>query len=363
MNIYLFSSAFSRTSGGIPNTAYYMHEFFAESGNVVHSFSVSENEKSIASEVFCVSGSGIKKFISNSKRYVSEIRKVPNENIAISLSWRYAIVPYMMHIITKTPYVVMCHGNDVLPYSKGLRNYFEKILRKKVLRKSALICANSAFTKNLVCEIIPDASVDIIHPCSGEPVNKQKSSLTDENFILSIGRIEERKGCQYIVDALAEIHDQFPDLKYYIAGDGPYKKELEEHINNKRLQDSCVFLGRVTEDEKNKLLDNCRLLVMPSFLNRKYMSVEGFGIVYIEANAHGKPVVGTRSGGIPDAIIEGKTGFLVDEKNSKQLSMIMTEILTGQVTISEDACYDWANQHYYKNLLGKYLAAFERVLS
>ena len=91
------------------------------------------------------------------------------------------------------------------------------------------------------------------------------------------------------------------------------------------------------------------------------MSVEGFGIVYIEANAHGKPVIGTRSGGISDAIIEGRTGFLVDEKNVSQLEECIDKLLSGEATIQQSDCYKWAEKHYYTNLLRRYVALFNRV--
>ena len=159
------------------------------------------------------------------------------------------------------------------------------------------------------------------------------------------------------------LKSDFPHLKYYIAGDGPYRKDLERLVKEKRLEKQCIFLGSVTETQKSRLLDNCSALVMPSFLNSKQKSVEGFGIVFVEANSHGKPVIGTKSGGIPDAILEGETGFLIDEKNVEQLANTISDIISGKVTFSAEKCYDWAEKHYYKTIMSKYIDVFNRLLN
>lgn len=365
--IFLFSSAFSRVTGGIPNTAFYMYEHFSNAGNNVIAIAASkDNEESLVGKIFEASGNNIAKFLHNTRLYKDLAAKsTDNQSVAISLSWRYAIVPYFNRKYTKIPYIVMCHGNDVLPYGKGLRSKFEAVLRDKIINNASYVCVNSEYTRDLVKKIIHTNRIRIIHPCSGEAVKRgqpNNSKMSKSPVILSIGRLEERKGFQYIVDALKQLVSKYPDIQYLIAGDGPYRERLAERIKTLELEDRCKFLGRVSEEEKQELFDQCTVLVMPSFHDVGQRSVEGFGIVFIEANAHGKPSIGTDSGGIRDAIIEGKTGYIVPEKDVTKLAEAIDLSISTEATIDKEFCYQWAEKHYYSNLLNEYLSLFDEVI-
>lgn len=347
--IFVFSSEISRMAGGIGNTTYYLIDSFKKSGLEPIGI-VDRNEEPYEDIiVYETKESSLPKRIFKGVRFFKRYKK--NCRICLCLSWRYAIIPYLC----KSRYIVMAHGNDVEnPFKMNLRARMEAYLRKRILNNAVCVCANSSYTAELVKKIRKKDIPIIIHPCSGESVDFEEKT-TDELFLLSIGRLEERKGFQYGIDAFAEIVKKFPNYKYYIAGDGPYRNELERRINDRSLNNKCILLGRVSEEEKTRLLKTCTLLVMPSFFNGSVGSVEGFGIVYIEANAHGKPVIGTRSGGIPDAIIDGITGLIVDEKNTDQLIEAIELILSKEVSISENKCKTWAQKHYYTEIANEYI--------
>ena len=353
---FVFSSEISRSSGGIGNTTYYLIKSFVEyncptigivdrSPDLVSGATIYETkEKSILKRII--------------KGLIFYRHNNGNEGISLCLSWRYAIVPFLCG----GKYIVMTHGNDVENvYRSSFRIRVENRLRNTILNHAAKICANSMYTASLVKQIrIKDEPI-IIHPCSGEIVDYYEKA-SDGKYILSIGRLEERKGFQFVIEAFRKISNIYNEYKYIIAGDGPYRHDLEKLITQYKLEKKCILKGRISEDEKAKLLRNCTVLIMPSFYNKSVGSVEGFGIVFIEANAHGKPVIGSRSGGIPDAIQDGKTGLLVDEKNVEQLEEAIQSVLSGKIHFDDQYCKNWAEKHYYTEIAKQYLETIKLLI-
>lgn len=359
--IIIFSPNVSRTMGGISNTTYYLAKEFSLTHEVMVFTSLSCNEDV----------KNVKMYTSNKSNKLGVIvyqynqlkRFLGSDNfdntIVFCMSWRCALVPFLLK--KKNKYVILCHGNEVLNSSKGFKDRFEGYLRKKIMDHSLLLFANSQYTCNLVKEISPNKDVKIIHPCSGEEVTQSFTNMeNDETIILSIGRLEKRKGFQYVIRAVSSISKKFPDLKYYIAGEGLYRTVLEDEIKNNHVEKNCIMLGRITEEEKKDLLSKCKVLIMPSFLDESG-SVEGFGIVFIEANAYGKPVIGTYSGGIPDAIIENKTGLLVKEHSVEDLTRAIDLILSNQFNVDKEECIRWAVKHNYREISREYLTELERL--
>jgi len=130
--------------------------------------------------------------------------------------------------------------------------------------------------------------------------------------ILTVSRLDERyKGHDTMLHALPLIAARVPDVTYVVAGDGRYRAYYEQLAASLSIGDSVVFTGRVGDDERVALYDRCDLFAL---ISRVAIDggVEGFGIVFLEAAARGKPSVGGRSGGVLDAIVDGETGLLVD---------------------------------------------------
>ena len=113
-----------------------------------------------------------------------------------------------------------------------------------------------------------------------------------------------------VLKALPKVLEKFPNLTYLIGGRGEYQKELEKIVFEKNLSKNVRFIGFIQDDEINNIMNACDVFVMPN--REEKGNVEGYGIVFMDANACGKPVVGGRSGGVNDDIIDGKNGVLVD---------------------------------------------------
>jgi phosphatidylinositol alpha-1,6-mannosyltransferase len=150
----------------------------------------------------------------------------------------------------------------------------------------------------------------------------------DRPTFLTIARIQERyKGHDVLVRALALVRAKVPDVQWVVLGDGSLRGEIEALARSYGVADSIVFLGAVSDDERNAWLARTQLLAMPSRLPAGGFAGEGFGIVYLEAGAYGKPVVAGNVGGALDAVLDGVTGLLVDPLDQLAVAEAISRLL------------------------------------
>jgi phosphatidyl-myo-inositol dimannoside synthase len=142
---------------------------------------------------------------------------------------------------------------------------------------------------------------------------RQRFNLARNPVILTVGRLQRRKGHDMVIKAIPAIKRIFPQIKYLISV-------------NIGVPDSVVFAGRVTDEELPHYYAAYDVFIMPS--RELNGDIEGFGIVYLEAAAAGKPVIGGRSGGTDDAILDGVTGLRVDGTNSEEIAAAVIELLS-----------------------------------
>jgi glycosyltransferase involved in cell wall biosynthesis len=142
-------------------------------------------------------------------------------------------------------------------------------------------------------------------------------STEDRPIILVVGRCTEQKGQEFAIRAASEVQRQLPDVELVLIGDGSLRGDLERLAKQslRRYQ----FLGARTLEEVREWMNRASLLCMPSVTTLSG-AAEGFGMVCAEAQAMGKPVVGFRSGAIPEIISHGTTGFLAEERDYKALA-------------------------------------------
>ena len=154
-------------------------------------------------------------------------------------------------------------------------------------------------------------------------LQEQGHQIEGGPVILAVARLEENKGIQWVVRAMPRILAEFPDARYIVVGDGTYKSELEriaDSVLPAEQRGAITFLGRVSDAEKYALYDACDLFVMPS-------SEEGFGLVYAEAGAFGKPSIGCDVMGVPEAIAHGETGLLVPPNDADAVAEAVLRLL------------------------------------
>lgn len=210
--------------------------------------------------------------------------------------------------------------------------------RRFYLKKADAVVAVSQFTRNAlvnlmgvdankICIIENGVDTKKFLPGSKNIELLDKYKIHNKKIILTVGRLVERKGIDKTLMALPEIIKKIPDIHYIIVGTGEYSKRLEQLAEDLSLHDYVTFAGRVPDEDIVKYYQTCDLFVMP---NRELADhdTEGFGLVFLEANACRKTVIGGRAGGAVEAVTHGKTGMLVDGYSVAEISEAVVKILT-----------------------------------
>jgi phosphatidylinositol alpha-1,6-mannosyltransferase len=178
---------------------------------------------------------------------------------------------------------------------------------------------------------VPAASAPALAPASSlapSPEGDPAPEPVERPTFLTLARIQERyKGHDVLVRALALVRAKVPDVRWVVIGDGSLRPGIEALARSYGVADSARFLGSVSDERRNAWLRRTHLLAMPSRLPAGGFAGEGFGIVYLEAGAYGKPVIGGNVGGAPDAILDGVTGLLVDPLDELALAEAITTLL------------------------------------
>ena len=213
-----------------------------------------------------------------------------------------------------------------------------------ILQNADRIITISEFTKASIlklgvnCEtirkVLPGICLDEFHPDVDASNIIDKYNLSGKKGILTIGRLdanEQYKGQDMVIKAMPDILQAVPSAVYVIGGDGSDRGRLENLANEVGVSDKVLFTGWIPEAEKPAFYSTCDVFAMPSraIAQNGNVKAEGFGIVYIEANACGKPVIGGNSGGVPDAVIDGVTGLLVEPTSPKAIGDAIIKLLTN----------------------------------
>jgi phosphatidylinositol alpha-1,6-mannosyltransferase len=233
------------------------------------------------------------------------------------------------------PFVVYAHGNEILSALRGdcSRAFIT------TMKRAERILAVSRFTGQLVQQLGIDSSrIEIVHPgCDVDRFQPRPSRndlrqkllgrRTADQVILTVGTLVERKGHDLVIRSLQRLRQTVPDVTYLIVGTGPHRTQLETLARNSGVLDRVVFVGQVSVDELIDIYALSDVFVMPSRERPEANDVEGFGLVFLEASACAKPIVSTWSGGVPDAVVDGITGLLVDPLNPEELAGALSRLL------------------------------------
>jgi phosphatidylinositol alpha-1,6-mannosyltransferase len=237
--------------------------------------------------------------------------------------------------VVRAPYAVLCHGGDL-----GLARLsrLDAHAVQAVVARAALLLANSRHTRRVleatgyagapVVVLNPGVDTQLFRPGHDSTSIRSKYGLDDERVILSVGRLVARKNYATVLEALPAVIKQMPDLRYVMVGHGPEEDSLRRRVAQLGLERYVIFAQRVATTDLPKYYCASDLLVMPSRVDGD--GCEGFGIVFAEAAACGKPVVGGRSGGISDAVVDGVTGLLVDPDNIDEVAEAILKLLNDK---------------------------------
>ena len=217
--------------------------------------------------------------------------------------------------INKTKTICLLHSKEI-NHEKG------SPLNKRLVEsteKANFIVANSNFTKKLAIKVgISPSKISVIFPGIKEPqliqdnYKKKAETIYKESFpkIITVARLEKRKGHEKILMVIKNLKSKFPKIKYISIGFGEEENNLKKLSKELSIENEVTFLKNIDEKMKIALIAESDLFLMPTIIDKK--SVEGFGISYIEAASYGTGSIGGKDGGAPDAITNNITGLICD---------------------------------------------------
>jgi glycosyltransferase involved in cell wall biosynthesis len=190
--------------------------------------------------------------------------------------------------------------------------------RTRLQRKCALFLSCSAYVRKRGLEIGYPAERTIVHRI-GVDVEQFKPPVANrrEKIVLFVGRLVEKKGCASLIEAMAEVQRRCPEAELVVIGGGRLRADHEARAAAGRIR--CRFLGTQPPTVVQDWMGRAAVFCVPSVVAASG-DAEGFGMVFIEAQAMGLPVVSTCSGGIPEAVENRETGLLVNERDPRALA-------------------------------------------
>jgi len=234
------------------------------------------------------------------------------------------------------PYVVYTYGGEFLKY----RHFPLNTILQIILKNADTIVTISHYTTRHVRRIsIPEEKIiqtllgvdtGRFYPSYPAAEISKRYGLEGKRMIMTTCRLIKRKGVDMVISALPRVLQSAQDVIYLVVGSGEDRERLENIAREKGVEDKVIFAGNVPDEILFALYNLSTLYVMPTreILNKGM--VEGFGISYVEANACGKPVIGGRSGGVRDAVVDGVTGLLVNPEDVNEIAQAIITLVNNK---------------------------------
>lgn len=261
----------------------------------------------------------------------------------------WAIPPGFVATITKRihkkPVILKLYGAELFPIFKN-ESLINKIAKRAIsysIHNANKVIANSIATsdtgkkisgRNDIEAIFEGIDIRVFSPNANASIIQEKYNLNKYHLILSTGRMVERKGFKYLLEAVPYVLEMYPNSKFFLGGEGPEKRNLISLVETLGIEDNVVFTGFIPDKDFPNYLKACDVFVLPSIVDSNG-DTEGFGLVLVEAMGCGTPVVGSNVGGIPSIIKNGYNGFLVPEKSPKELADRIIELLSDEKLVKE----------------------------
>ncbi len=232
-----------------------------------------------------------------------------------------------------------------------------KFLMRRANAAVDLMIANSRYTTTVLDGHIDPSKVSVVNPGvrldEFEPANelgrhwRQANGFGDRVIVLTLGRMDPRKNHAAVIEAVAQLADRFPNLLYVAAGQGREQSRLKARADQLGIADRIVFPGSVDGPTKLALFGACDVFAMPAI--RDGTDVEGFGMVFLEAGACGKPCVAGCEGGQAEAVIDGHNGSVIDGTDRRAVTSAIERLLRnpaerdrmGRAGLAKAAEHDW----------------------
>lgn len=265
------------------------------------------------------------------------LRKLDSDTVVITDVWHPEAV--LCKLAGVKNLVVLAHGNDVMKGAPTIKNRVLTFLRKRILESARLVICNSQYTEEVVKQTAPKANTvaiplgvdeQLFKPATDKALLRRELNLPlDKKLVLTTSRVNAYKAHDVIIKALAQLPDSVRDqLQYVVAGRGDYLPELKRLAENLGVAQAINWLGFVADDQLPKLYQSVDLFALCTREEKAQKAVEGFGLVFLEAQACGIPAIGSNQGGIPDAIKQGNGGWLIERDDHIELSRYLASLVS-----------------------------------
>lgn len=289
------------------------------------------------------------------------------------IEFPYAILAARIALKYKKPLIIQAAGTYAV---KPLHRFPDKYFLKWAYNKASVIAPISKFTGDMIQEYSHTPTLmKIIHPgVHFDNFNKQIDSLDitakypRKKILLTVGVLKPRKGHDVVLRALGELKKKRDDFQYLIVGadnEGrdEYTASLRTIVKENNLGNNVTFVGNVPDVDLVRYFHSSYLYIHTP--KRVHWNFEGFGIVYLEAGACRKPAVAADSGGIRDAVVDGKTGIVVPEGDYHATAQAIEKFLDNPALAMEmgNAGYEYAKKHDWKVIVEEFIDLYKDLLS
>lgn len=337
MDYFMITTDQGLGKGGIQTWAYYMKRFLKH-------YNLSHNS-------YCIKEDGLSGIFNVIKANFSSC-------VFILMDWQKIIFVIIGLVlvsfgIVKSNFIIILHGNEILNLNALKRN----ILRIVSRSRHVFFVANSKSIGELYSSLYGRDVDYICNPFIDTKITEKKSNNKtnrNEKILFSITRLVKRKNLSSVIIALKSILGIYPSVKYYIAGNGPELNNLKDIVKSLSMSDNVIFLGNISEEEKSYYYSISDLFVLPSLFDHSDGSIEGFGIVFIEANMYGVPVISGNTGGMPEAVLDGITGFCSEgsvEDIKEKIERALKHNFYKNEIVKHAKKYDYRNQISFAKFL------------
>jgi len=244
------------------------------------------------------------------------------------------VTAWLLKLITGTPYLCYVHGEDVeTAATSGEHN----LMVKQVCKHAELLICNSHNSANIVKRLNygSDDKINVLHPgvdaslfvpSAADDEFKQQMGWQGRKVIITVGRLQARKGQDMMLRATALLKQQFPDILYAIIGRGECLESLKALTAELSINEYVQFLTDVSDAQMIQCYQQSDMFILP---NRTIGNdIEGFGMVLVEAQACGKPVIAGDSGGTKETMLVNQSGLVIDCTDAQLISTMVAKLLT-----------------------------------
>ena len=360
MKILLLAKGYPPTIGGVENYSYYIAEGLGKDHEVeVLTFDESSESpnKSLDENANVLRIKHSKKELVNGWNMWRAIKAKISEftpDLIIATTWKVGLPYAFLKSKYQIPFVLVAHGAEI---TRHRSNSILMRLMRYVVAKTDLVITVSNFTKDIIQKYTMVHDKKVVTVSNGinlDPVKQMEKKEarrelgidTYSPVLLTVSRLDARKGHSKVLKLLPKLKEEYSDLLYVIVGNGPEREQLEVLSESLGLTEMDVqFAGFVADEELPFYYNASDIFIMLNEMKSEE-DFEGFGFVFAEAGAYGKPAIGGDNAGPKEVIDHQETGYLVNPDSEKEIIDVIRKLL---------------NDEEHRNQMGK--AAQEKVLS